>query len=661
MKLTENNFREYLLKTYAAWLGKNIGVRLGAPVEGWTHQKITETYGHITGYPVSYGIFAADDDTNGPLFFVRCLLEKNDITAEDIGDTFLNYIQEYSGFFWWGGVGVSSEHTAYENLKKGIKAPLSGSRETNGLTIAEQIGGQIFSDCWGYVSGYDPQLARKLAMMASSVTHDENGIQGGIFVAVAICLAYQRKDIREVLSEALGYLDPDMEYYRVCTDIIRFHDENPDDWHDCLQYIHDNYGYDRYPGVCHIIPNSALMIMAMCYGDNDFTETLTMLCESGWDTDCNCGNVGSIMGALVGIEGIEESWITPINDIVNASSCVGCLNIQTISQSAQMFAQLAMKLQGLTIPASEHFSLPYATEGFSSESKLTVRDNSLIAEGSGYLFQHSYYRSADIYDARYDPAFSPLVYPGDTLEYEVQGNECTVFVQDCDRNVYRSEKYDVSERKIISFTVPEDNNMTVNYYGLLYEGGIQIHDVKVRHHARLDIDFHDYPLDFLGPRYEGDYMHNIRGFVPHSGIWSAEKDGLHGFSKEHALITTGHLDNRCAEMEVRALRSPGTRFSLVWDCGGYLLFTRLEVSDQQVRLIEKDGFEKVVWSASNCAENVFMTLKVKRDFARISVYLNDVSFVIDKTNLFRNTGAVGFMIDGPGEVVIQDFKLRSSV
>ena len=66
---------------------------------------------------IDYGIFAADDDSNGPLFFVRSLLEKKDISAEDIGNTFLNYIQEYSGFFWWGGVGVSSEHTAYENLK----------------------------------------------------------------------------------------------------------------------------------------------------------------------------------------------------------------------------------------------------------------------------------------------------------------------------------------------------------------------------------------------------------------------------------------------------------------------------------------------------------------------------------------------------------------
>ena len=82
-----------------------------------------EKYPEITDYVCDYGIFAADDDSNGPLFFVRSLYNKTDITPEDIGNVFLNYIQEYAGFFWWGGVGVSTEHTAYENLKYPTQKP----------------------------------------------------------------------------------------------------------------------------------------------------------------------------------------------------------------------------------------------------------------------------------------------------------------------------------------------------------------------------------------------------------------------------------------------------------------------------------------------------------------------------------------------------------
>ena len=93
--LSEENKHEYLKDVYAAWLGKVIGVRLGSPVENWSHEKIMSFYPDEEGYLVDYDIYAADDDTNGPLFFVRALLDNEKITAETIGETFLNYLQEY--------------------------------------------------------------------------------------------------------------------------------------------------------------------------------------------------------------------------------------------------------------------------------------------------------------------------------------------------------------------------------------------------------------------------------------------------------------------------------------------------------------------------------------------------------------------------------------
>ena len=99
MKLTPEKRDEYLKKVYAAWLGKVIGVRLGSPVENWTSDQIMAKYPKEEGYLVDYDIYASDDDTNGPLFFVRALLDNETIDAETIGNTFLNYLQEYKGFF----------------------------------------------------------------------------------------------------------------------------------------------------------------------------------------------------------------------------------------------------------------------------------------------------------------------------------------------------------------------------------------------------------------------------------------------------------------------------------------------------------------------------------------------------------------------------------
>ena len=67
----------YLEKVYAGFLGMNIGIRLGAPVEPtiWTYERIQKTYGEITGYVKDFKNFAADDDANGPVFFLRALMD----------------------------------------------------------------------------------------------------------------------------------------------------------------------------------------------------------------------------------------------------------------------------------------------------------------------------------------------------------------------------------------------------------------------------------------------------------------------------------------------------------------------------------------------------------------------------------------------------------
>ena len=51
--------QEIITRIYAGWLGKIIGIRLGAPIEGWTYEKIKDIYGELTGYLVDYQEFAA--------------------------------------------------------------------------------------------------------------------------------------------------------------------------------------------------------------------------------------------------------------------------------------------------------------------------------------------------------------------------------------------------------------------------------------------------------------------------------------------------------------------------------------------------------------------------------------------------------------------------
>lgn len=125
-------------KVYAGVLGKLIGVYLGRPIEGWPYEKIRETFGDVYHYvnrQVGVPLIVADDDISGTFGFFRAMEDygyPQDLTAAQIGETWRNYIIEDKTILWWGGLGHSTEHTAYLNLKRGIDAPHSGSIARNG-------------------------------------------------------------------------------------------------------------------------------------------------------------------------------------------------------------------------------------------------------------------------------------------------------------------------------------------------------------------------------------------------------------------------------------------------------------------------------------------------------------------------------------------------
>ena len=75
-------------------------------------------------------------------------------------------------------------------------------------------------------------------------------------------------------------------------------------------------------------PNHALIILSLLYGDDDFQKTLMIVNTAGWDTDCNSGNVGCLLGIKNGIEGILKGpdWLTPFKDIIYCPTAIGSQN-----------------------------------------------------------------------------------------------------------------------------------------------------------------------------------------------------------------------------------------------------------------------------------------------------------------------------------------------
>ncbi|HRL11940.1 MAG TPA: ADP-ribosylglycohydrolase family protein [Aggregatilineales bacterium] len=569
---------DYNERVYAGWLGKCIGVRFGAPLEGWTYQEIRDNLGELTGYVAEDRgkLFKPDDDTAAPMIFIRALQDYGasaSLSAAQLGETWLNYMGDQHGTLWWGGYGISTEHTAYLNLASGISAPRSGAIAQNGAALAEQIGGQIFSDIWGLVAPDQPALAADLAERAASVSHDGNGIYGGRFIAALVSAAFRESDPRRLIDIGLAQIPQDSEYARVVRAMIAFHAENPGDWHAAYAYLNANFGYDRYPGMVHIIPNTGVVVIGLLYGGGDFSRTLQITNMAGWDTDCNVGNVGAILGVAVGLDGIAPHWREPVNDLLITANLIGVRNILTIPQCADLFCALGRQLAGESAPERRpryHFAYRGATSNFLAEGDkvrpihqsqtgidgvpaLRTSIRKLNKKGELRIFTRTFYRPSELSGNYYGAVFSPLIYPGQRLQARVflpadapDTLRAGLYVRDAyGVTVHQGETVTLTPGHwaTLDFTIPALTDACLDAAGLVLRNLGEVWETGAFYLAWLDWSGADNP-----PAYVTTFAHdrNVSGSASQwtrlRGYWRLEDGGYHGSGPGEIETYTGDID-----------------------------------------------------------------------------------------------------------------------
>ena len=692
---------DYILRCYAGWLGKVIGVRHGAPIEGWTYEKINRRIGEITDYLVDYRDFAADDDTNGPICFVRALVDYGmEASSREMGLTWLNYAPYEHGFYWWGGYGVSTEHTAYLNMRAGIEAPESGSIRQNGKTVAEQIGGQIFCDCWGLIAPGNPELAADYAQRNARVSHDGNGVYGARFVAAAIAAAFVKRDIRQVIEAGLEQIPADCEYMRMAQDILAYYDAHDDgDWRDCMEHIIAHWGYDRYGGNCHIIPNSAVMIMAMLYGQGNYSRTINIGNMAGWDTDCNVGNIGTILGVMVGLDGIETRWCRPINDFLAISSVVGSLNNSNLPENVRLFCRLGYAMAGQDVPdkwkdflEGRHmidFSLPGSTcamrlDGGSCD--WIVHEKEIFESGLGALkcvfmpdgdfpendrirkiYYKTYYHPSDLHDNRYDPSFSPVLYPGQTIVARVMSDgdipmKACAFVHDANGS------HDLLGEAVIL----QNNQWTTiqmqipaGSCALLDRAGIMVEPCGVSAEACLYVDWvdfggkADYTLDFAREHMEvwSTNHREVSQLTYLKGLWTLEDGYLMGTCADYGEAYTGDVAWRDMHVETRFTRNSRGRAGFCFRTQGAVRGYAVLADDHGISLLKNsNGYTEL--ARFEQATNREITLSVTCIGNDICVSLDgkDILAVQDDT---YESGMVGFVLRDGGHAHYREMSVRT--
>ena len=708
--------KDYIEKVYAGWIGKIIGIRHGSNIEGWSYETIEKVYGEVTDYLFDFKNFAADDDSNGPIFFIRALEDythTRELTAEQIGLTWLNYAPFEHGFYWWGGYGRSTEHTAYLNLRNGIMAPRSGSVEQNGVAVAEQIGGQIFIDTWGLTIPGDYQLAAEYAEKAASVAHGGNGVYGGMFIAACISAAFVETDIEKIIEDGLSTIPSECEYTRMTRDVMAYFKENTINWRDCFRFVKENYGYHLYPGNCHIIPNSAVMILSLLYGEGDFSKTINICNMCGWDTDCNVGNIGAIMGVRNGLEGIDMKWRKPINDFLACSSVIGSLNIMDIPWSVFYLANLGYKIAGEEPPkewkeilagkaARFNFELKGSTHGFRVKAEgtnighIVEHTEEFSHSGKGALkvavmypgtgseariFHKTYYRPSDFNDSRYDPCFSPTVYPGQTLKTYVMVPDCNHFKIAAALYV-REGNQDINveggrvilthgEWTELSFQIPEMSGACIEEAGIKFTALEASASSTVKAGTTLiayidDFDFTgapNYTLDFSKERMDdwNGFHKEVSQFTYLKGIWQLEEGTLSGSCCDFGEAYTGGYDWKDYSFEATLIPQVGSEHYINFRVQGAIRSYALGLSaDNKLSLFKNDnGYKTLVSNSFNWQCGKDYTFKVEVAGSSIKV-THDKGVIMEFTDHDHPylTGQIGVSIRGGSHCHYKNFHIQ---
>lgn len=378
-------------KVYSGVLGKLIGVYLGRPVEGWAYQDIRNRFNEVNNYvhkDLDLPLIVADDDISGTFGFFRALEDcrfKKDISAKDIGETWLNYIIEDKTILWWGGLGRSTEHTAYLNLKHGIPAPQSGSIAQNSKGVAEQIGAQIFMEAFAMCYPNEPDKAVELVRKAASVSHDGMAVDAACHLAALDSMAFCETNIDRLLDDAYAYVKTDSLKKLIC-DVRNICSKNSD-WRETREDLEKNYGYHLYPGTCHVAPNHALVLASILHGGDDFQKSVMISASAGWDTDCNAGNVGAFNGIRLGLDAIceKEDLRTEVADRMYIITSDGGESVTDAVIQTNHIMSAYCHLHDLEAPVHEKrfsFSLPGALQGFCSCPYFAKQANVEANDGS---------------------------------------------------------------------------------------------------------------------------------------------------------------------------------------------------------------------------------------------------------------------------------------
>jgi ADP-ribosylglycohydrolase len=320
----------YFDRVYGSWLGRIAGDFVGAPLEFKPYQYLKWRYGDLDYYPRAIDLAYVNDDEMYEICALLALEKHGSrVNSRDIALEWQNLLYREN---------FTAEKIALQNLRQGISPPRSGIKDN---IYYDAIGAQMRADLFGQVAPGRPDIAKRLAMIDGVISHSGIGVEGEIFIATLISEAFFEPNIRENMIKCLEFLPSSNEslYTKMVKMSIRIHDLFPTNFRKARKYLmrywhrtrkiylkkessrfnqRNVYFLNRFVSGVHILPNIGIIVLSLLYGQVDEVDPLgKSICTAammGLDTDCNCGNIGAIIGTQLGAKKIARKWILPLKN-----------------------------------------------------------------------------------------------------------------------------------------------------------------------------------------------------------------------------------------------------------------------------------------------------------------------------------------------------------
>ena len=290
---------KYQDRVHGAWLGGIIGTLFGFPFEGQAKNVVDRLDHYLRAYT-----FAPVDDDYYYEMVALYGFERHGInmTVEQLGERW----KEYQAGTW------GSSEQARLLLEKGIKAPHTGEPRYN--RWFHTIGPQFSSDMYGMITAGMINLAGATARQYSHVNGYAEGSDGAVFVAGCISEAFFEPDPEKIVRAAASLISPKSNYRKAIDQVLEGYTRR-DDWRQLAREIEDRWRPD-YPQLNNSVANGALVALAVLYGEGDYLHSLNIVTATDdfTDADCNGDNVGSVLGAMHGLQGIPAPLVATLND-----------------------------------------------------------------------------------------------------------------------------------------------------------------------------------------------------------------------------------------------------------------------------------------------------------------------------------------------------------